>query len=123
MVTVCQTFANPSPSTVDEVLKRKTCAERHDQQIDCDYFAGKDFHLTIAGVGLRDASITFATSNEEGDFYGTVGIMHGCVIVKRGRKGLDPKAGWGPGSMVDYAFISPRNGKVYSDWESCRDSR
>ena len=60
-----------------------------------------------------DAGITFMSSSFEGDYYATVGMMHGCVIVKPG-KTLSY-----PGALLDFAFVSPRTGKVYTDWVSC----
>jgi hypothetical protein len=117
---ILPTFA-AQKSTLDRTIEGKSCHEDSNQTIHCDYKVGNDFHLTVSGVGRRDAAITFMRSDFNGDFYGTVGIMHGCVIVKRGKKSLDPKAGWGPGSMVEFAFISPANGKVYGNWEDCKD--
>jgi hypothetical protein len=108
-------------STLDITLAGKTCSENRQQTIECNYHIGNDLQITIAGVGQRHASITFEKSDEEGDFYAGLGIMHGCVIVKRGEKGIDPKKGIGPGSMFDFAFISPKNGKVYPSWEQCKD--
>ena len=59
-------------------------------------------------------------SDFDGDFYGSVGVLHGCVVVSRGLKGDSSSSLSGPGSMFDYAFISPRNGKVYKDWIKCK---
>ena len=98
-------------------MKGKKCTTSEKQQIDCEYRVGKDFWLTISGIGMPDTAITFMSSSFEGDFYGTVGVMHGCVIVKPGKIVLDlaAKNGVDPG----FAFISPKNGKVYRTWQEC----
>jgi hypothetical protein len=105
-------------TTFDETLAGKSCEETaHNQMIHCDYKVGNDLHVSIDGVGLRDVGITFMKSDFNGDFYGTVGMMHGCVIVKRG------KASMNLDNAVEFAFISPVNGKVYPSRELCKDGR
>ena len=100
-------------STFELIVKGKSCAEQKSQQVDCDYKIGTDFWLSIAGVGNSDAGVTFMKSDFKGKYYGTFGLTHGCVVVKNGigNKTANP---------FDFAFISPRNGKVYSDWQSCQ---
>ena len=49
-------------------------------------------------------------------------VMHGCIIVKRGPKGINRDQLCGPGSSFDYAFISPKNGKVYTNWKDCQSA-
>jgi hypothetical protein len=100
-------------STYDLTLKGKQCKEGLNQQLDCDYKIGNDFHLSIGGVGQSDAGVTFIKSNFNGKYYGTFGILHGCVIVKTGIKNTTK-------NPFDFAFVSPINGKVYKDWESCK---
>jgi hypothetical protein len=58
-------------------------------------------------------------SDIDGDFYATYGVLHGCVIIKRGTK-VNFKNN--PGLSFDYSFISPKNGKVYKDWGKCEIS-
>jgi hypothetical protein len=117
-VSVC---ADLSKSTYELVLAGKVCQEEQDnQQLNCDYRIGKDLHFTVVGVGLPDTGITFIKSSFEGDFYATYGLQHGCVIVKRGKQGRSTTKP-GLGSFADYAFVSPRNGKVYQSWRECKD--
>ena len=52
-------------------------------------------------------------SDFNGKYYGTVGVAHGCVVVKTGTA----KTTRNP---LDLAFVSPSNGKVYQDWPSCQ---
>jgi hypothetical protein len=110
-------------STYDVVLFGKTCTEAQSQEISCEYRVGKDLHFTIDGIGGESTGITFMKSNFEGNFYPTFGLRHGCVIVKRGKKNWKPDVDYGPGSPFDYAFISPKNGKVYRDWVDCKEVR
>jgi len=58
--------------------------------------------------------------NAKGDFYPTYGLQHGCVIIKRGSKGVVNNELFGPGSLFDFAFVSPKNGKVYKTWQECQ---
>ena len=120
MVLVLMTLLSSSlsfgQSTYDRTLKGKTCAEQRSQQTNCDYKIGSDFWLSIAGVGSKDAGITFMKSDFNGNYYGTVGVAHGCVIVKTGTAHTAQ-------NPLDLAFVSPRNGKVYQDWPSCHDAK
>jgi len=98
-------------STFDAVLAGKKCAERDSQQLDCDYRVGKDLWITLAGIGQSDTAVTFMKANFNGDYYATFGLMHGCVIVKPGEKTQ---------TLADFAFISPRTGKVFRSWRECQ---
>ncbi len=100
-------------STYGITLKAKQCKEGLKQRLDCNYKIGDEFHLSIAGVGQSDAGVTFIKSNYYGEYYGTFGVLHGCVIVSKGIKNISK-------SPFDFAFVSPLNGKVYKDWESCK---
>lgn len=100
-------------STYDLTVKAKQCKEGSNQRLDCNYKIGDDFHLGITAVGQSVAGVSFLKSDVNGKYYGTFGILHGCVIVKNGNKNRDK-------SPLDNAFVSPINGKVYKDWESCK---
>ena len=111
---------NQNESTYNLVAKGKSCVEGESHQLECTYQVGKDLNISIAGIGQSDTSVTFFKSNFAGDSYATYGLRHGCIIVKRGDKGITNNQLNGPGSYTDYAFISPKNGKVYSNWEECQ---
>ena len=100
-------------SVYETVLAGKKCTETSSQSLSCEYKVGKTLHVSIDGIGDPDTGITFMKSDFDGDFYATFGIGHGCVIVKSGlnKKGRD---------FAGYAFISPKNGKVYNDWQDCK---
>ena len=110
---------NQTKTTYDLTVSGKSCLEGQSQQLECNYQVGKDLHIAIAGIGQPDTSITFMKSDFDGDFYATHGLRHGCIIVKRGAKGVTAE-GHEVGSFFDYSFISPKNGKVYTDWEKCQ---
>jgi len=103
-------------STYDVVVAGMKCQQNSMGSLECDYRVGDSLHFNIAGVGDRDAGITFFASSFDGDYYASVGLLHGCVIVKPGKKVDGP-------ALLDFAFVSPRTGKVYSDWESCQETK
>jgi hypothetical protein len=102
-------------STYDLIVNGTKCTMNRNQ-MDCNYTIGSDFWLSIAGVGGVDTGITFMKSDFKGKYYGTVGIMHGCIIVKNGVANTKSSIG-------NMAFVSPKNGKVYQDWQSCGETR
>lgn len=103
-----------SPSVYELTVKGKTCEVTSRQSLECNYRVGKNLHVAIAGIGQADTGVAFMKSDFDGDFYATFGVGHGCVIVGRGKKVAIPD------KHFDFAFISPRNGKVYSDWQECK---
>ena len=105
--------AHAETSVYELTLKGKQCQENSGQSFACEYRIGKTLHISIDGIGQTDTGITFMKSNFDGDFYATVGVLHGCVIVKRSLKNLTLQ------NAFDYAFISPRTGKVYTTWQEC----
>ena len=99
--------------TYENVIKGKSCKESSSQRLDCTYRIGRDLYIAIAGIGMPDTGINFYASSLEGDYYASVGVLHGCIIVTPGKL-LESKENGG------YAFISPNNGKIYKDWRSCK---
>jgi len=116
LVAVTVQAAPSRVSTHDAIVAGMKCRQNSMGSMECDYRVGRSLYFNIAGVGDKDASITFFASSFEGDYYGSIGVMHGCVIVKPG------KAIEGPG-VFDFAFVSPRSGKVYADWQSCQQAK
>ena len=96
----------------EDTLTGKTCSESR-QQISCKYKVGRDLEFSIDGIGMPDTSFTFyRTKGLQGDYYATYGLMHGCIVVKHG----------GDSELFgrDFAFVSPKNGKVYKTWTECK---
>jgi hypothetical protein len=98
----------------DDTLAGKKCKERdYNQSIDCQYRVGEDLEFSIDDIGMSDTGITFIRSKGfEGDYYATFGLMHGCIIVKHGSHSIF--------FCSDFAFVSPKNGRVYKTWEDCK---
>ena len=103
-------------STYEATIEGKKCKENASQLISCDYKVGKSLHISINGIGTPDTGISFMKSDFDGDFYGTFGVAHGCIIIASGDNNGKGKA------FYDYAFISPKNGKIYKDWKQCKSS-
>ena len=108
-------------STYELALAGKEC-KTWNQTISCEYSVGTGLKFSIDGIGQPDTGITYMKSSFDGDFYTTYGLRHGCIAIKRGPKSIKSKAVRGIGSFTDYAFVSPRNGKVYSSWEKCQQA-
>jgi hypothetical protein len=106
--------------TYAAVLRGRRCAQvgAVERRTDCEYRVGKGLEFVIAGVGEPDAGITIVRANGyDGDYYATVGVPEGCVIVNPGRG--TARAAVRAGGQPNYAFVSPRTGKVYTSWQSC----
>lgn len=114
-----QSISAAEKSTYEFVLAGKKC-KTWNQTISCEYSVGMGLQFSIDGIGQPDTGITYMKSSFEGDFYATYGLRHGCIIIKRGPKGVKSSDVRGPGSFTDYAFVSPKNGKVYLSWEECQ---
>ena len=99
--------------TYENVVKGKNCQETNFQRLDCTYRVGRDLYIGIAGIGMPDTGINFYASSLKGDYYASVGVLHGCIIVTPGKLSEGKED-------AGYAFISPQNGKVYKDWPSCK---
>jgi hypothetical protein len=108
------------PTTYAAVVAGKRCTENSRQQLHCDYRVGKSLHFSITAVGQPDAGISFLRADAEGDYSVRFGVQHGCVIVQRGAQLVTDSTAR---IEDDYAFVSPKNGKVYRTWEECRASR
>jgi len=98
-------------TTYDVVVAGMKCAQDANTSMECEYQVGTSLNFSVVGVGDRDAAITFFSASFDGDYYASVAVQHGCVIVKPGKLAKGP--------AMDFAFVSPRNGKVYKDWVSC----
>ena len=94
--------------TYDALLAGKTCQQMFNQLLSCSYKIGDSFFIEIPENGAPDAAITFLKSDIDGNYYGKFGLLHGCVIVNNSK------------GLADFAFISPRNGKVYRTWQECQ---
>ena len=115
-------IAQPASVTYDAVVRGMTCKQStvptSGDQLNCEYRVGQGLEFVIAGVGQPDAAITFVkVSGYDADFYASVGIMHGCVILKPGTRTNERTLS--SGALPGMAFVSPKTGKVYRTWEEC----
>lgn len=90
------------------------CAPASNGVLSCHYKIGTGLELSIAAIGQIDTGIGFMNSNIDADYYARFGVQHGCVIVMYGKKGMERA------KTMDFAFISPRTGRVYKDWQECK---
>ncbi len=94
-------------STYNAVATGKECEEDKNQSISCAYKIGDSLLIEIAGIGSRDTGIAFLKSDYKDKYYGKYGLMHGCIIINSTT------------NFASFAFISPKNGKVYHTWQEC----
>lgn len=113
LLTLVGSVVHAEPTALELVLSEKRCEDVATQSLRCEYKIGKTLHISINGIGQPDTGVTFMKSDFDGDFYATFGVLHGCIIVKRGSRG-------GSSNALDWAFISPRNGKAYGKWQDCQ---
>ena len=106
-----QRAEKPNP-TYDAVVEGMSCKQRQSGQMDCEYQVGKSLRFVISGVSQPDATVTFYKVDSEQDYYAGVTALHGCVVVK-------PVKNAPPDTIAHFAFISPRDGRAYRDWQNC----
>jgi hypothetical protein len=108
--------AAPADALFDAVLAGKACRDDEaTQALTCEYKVGTGLHFLIEGLGQPDTGITFLKSSADEDFFASFAVLHGCVIVSRGEKSRTPA------DVLDFVFVSPKNGKVYRSWEECKE--
>jgi hypothetical protein len=113
-VAICAVFPSvglADSAVYDATLKGKSCKE-FQQQLGCEFKVGKDLEFSIDAIGTPYTTITFVRVNYGGDYYVKYGLLHGCLVVTHGKNS--------PLFMQDFAFVSPKAGKVYSKWEACQ---
>ena len=102
----------PTPNAAYEaVVAGMSCKQISSGRLDCDYKVGSALRFTIAGVGQSDAVVNFYQVDPQGDFMAGIAPLHGCVIVRPTQQRAD--------STGSAAFVSPHDGKVYRNWNTC----
>jgi hypothetical protein len=99
----------------DLTVRGSSCKQNSQGSLLCSYVIGKDLEISITAAGEEEVGISFLRSNIAGDYYGRFGTMHGCVIVAEGVASAQRSKG-----PSDFAFISPKNGRVYRTWQECK---
>jgi hypothetical protein len=89
-------------SSYELVLAGKKCETgTWAQTLSCEYTVGTGLKFVVAGIGQPDTAVAFMKSSSDGDFYASFGLLHGCVIVQRGRKGVEHDDPMEPGGFAD----------------------
>lgn len=98
-------------------VRGATCKQDVGGTVSCRYVVGEDLEFSIAAVGTTNAGISFLRSSIRGDYFARYGIQHGCVIVEHGERSVAKSL------AASWAFISPKNGRVYRTWQECQESK
>jgi hypothetical protein len=88
-----------------------SCRQQPTGRMDCDYSVGGDLRFAIKGVGQVDAVTSIIQVDSLGAYVAGFAALHGCVIVRPSQPG--------PDSLATMAFVSPQDGKVYRNWNTC----
>lgn len=88
-----------------------SCKQLSSGRLDCEYKVGTSLRFNIAGVGQPDAVVNFFEVDPQGEYLAGIAPLHGCVIVRASRTR--------PDSTSSAAFVSPNDGKVYRNWNTC----
>lgn len=81
-------------------------------QMVCDYSVGDGLQFRIVAVGAADAGIEFEKVSPDSPYRAAMSIKHGCAIV-------EPRSEKSAAPVPQFAFVSPRTGKVYHTWQDC----
>jgi hypothetical protein len=105
----------PARTAYDAVVQGMSCKQQSSGRLDCEYKVGKALWFLIAGVGQQDVMINFFKVNSDADFVASVAPLHGCVVVRPTGARAD--------STAAPAFVSPVDGKIYRNWNTCASKR
>jgi hypothetical protein len=90
--------------TYNKVLEARKCRSAKNE-LYCRYDIGDSFSMEISGVGEPDALIVFYKLDIDGGIYARLSALHDCVVVAQ--------------ALGNYAYISPKTGKVYKTSDEC----
>ena len=97
--------------TYDAVVKGMSCKQQPNGRMDCTYQVGDALRFVIAGVGQVDVVTSVLRVDSAGAYIAGFAPLHGCVIVRPAESRSD--------SLGHTAFVSPQDGKVYRNWNTC----
>ena len=107
---MASTAAAAPNAAYDAVVQGMSCKQQPSGRMNCDYKVGEGLLFTVTGVGQVDVVVNFTKLTAESEFVAGVAPLHGCVIVRRAR---------GADSLGQTAFVSPHDGRVYRNWNTC----
>ena len=102
-------------NTYDAVVQGMSCRQQTSGRLDCEYKVGKSLWFLVAGVGQQDVMVNFFKVNADEDFVASISPLHGCVVVK--------PSGGRTDSTATLAFVSPVDGKIYRNWNTCASKK
>ena len=116
--------APPQPSVsaaFEALLDDMACRQQKSGRMDCEFRVGNGVRFVIAGVGQEDVMVSFIQADSGAAYIASMVPLHGCVVVKPLRAGDATRAAGIPASdsVATFAFVSPRTGKVYRNWQTC----
>jgi hypothetical protein len=79
--------------------------------MECSYHVGDGLRFVISGVGQIDVVTNILKVDTAGAYIAGFAPLHGCVIVRPSESR--------PDSLALMAFVSPQDGKVYRNWNTC----
>lgn len=103
-------------SAFETAVRGAACRQNANGSLNCTYTVGHDLEFSITAAGEADAGISFIRSSIKGDYYARFGVLHGCIIVAQGEARTQP-------APIDFAYISPKNGRVYKSWQECQSGK
>lgn len=98
-------------SAYDAVVKGMSCKQQPNGRMECTYQVGDGLRFVISGVGQIDVVTSILKVDTAGAFVAGFAPLHGCVMVR--------PAVSRPDSVGHMAFVSPYDGKVYRNWNTC----
>lgn len=112
MAQATKSAATPANNaTYEAVVAGMSCKQLSSGRLDCEYKVGASLRFQISGIGQPDAVVNFHHVDPEGPFTAGIAPLHGCVIVRPNQPRAD--------STGSAAFVSPNDGKVYRNWNTC----
>lgn len=105
----------------DALLEGMACRQHKSGRMDCEFRVGSSIRFIIAGVGQEDVIVSFVQADSGSEYVVSMVPLHGCVVVKPTRTADATRAAGIPAadSVVTFAFVSPKTGKVYRNWAAC----
>lgn len=98
-------------ATYEAVVAGMSCKQLSSGRLDCEYKVGASLRFLISGIGQPDAVVNFHLVDPQGPYVAGIAPLHGCVIVRPSQARAD--------STANAAFVSPNDGKVYRNWNTC----
>ena len=103
-------------SVFEAAVRGTACRQSAKGSLNCIYAVGRDLEFSITAAGEADAGISFLRSSIKGDYYARFGVLHGCIIVAQGEATTQL-------APIDYAYVSPKTGRVYKSWQECQSGK